>query len=154
MDWYNADGATMTIEHWHDPSQRTLQFLAASTPEFEGFNRILLVVHASEHAVEVLLPEHPGVEDYELLWDSALDEPGDELGARHEPGTRLAMAPRSMQLFRATGDPAPVLVDAAAGSLGAGADVADVASDGRRVERAERDDVDAPEPSARPDHEA
>ncbi|WP_438855681.1 glycogen debranching protein GlgX [Agromyces sp. M3QZ16-3] len=134
MDWYNAAGETMTIEHWHDPSQRTLQFLAASTPEFEGFNRILLVVHASEREVEVLLPEHPGVDDYELLWDSALDEPGGELGARFEPGTRLAMTPQSMRLFRASGDPAPVLVDAAAGSLGAGADEADVASDGRQAD--------------------
>ncbi|RXZ45867.1 glycogen debranching protein GlgX [Agromyces binzhouensis] len=142
MDWYNADGETMTIEHWHDPSQRTLQFLAASTPEFEDFNRILLVVHASEREVEVLLPDHPGVDDYELLWDSAVDEPGDELGARHEPGTRLLMTPQSMRLFRASGDPAPVLVDAAAGSLGAGADEADDAGDGRRAD-------DAPEASAR-----
>lgn len=113
MDWYNARGETMTIDHWNDPSQRTLQFLAASTPEFEDFNRILLVVHASETDAEVLLPRHPGVDDYELLWDSAREEPDGDLGARHLPGERLAMSPQSMRLFRAHGAPAPVVLDAA-----------------------------------------
>ena len=37
---------TMTIDDWNSPGERTLQYLAASTPEFEEFNRILLVVHA------------------------------------------------------------------------------------------------------------
>jgi glycogen operon protein len=120
MDWYNAEGETMTIDQWNDPSQRTLQFLAASTPEFEGFNRILLVVHASETDAEVLLPAHPGVDDYELLWDSAREEPDGDLGTRHRPGERLGMAPQSMRLFRAHGEPAPVLVDAAAGDTADG----------------------------------
>ncbi|WP_353828403.1 glycogen debranching protein GlgX [Agromyces sp. SYSU T0242] len=139
MDWYNADGRTMTIEHWNDPGQRTLQFLAASTPEFEDFNRILLVVHASETVAEVLLPEHPGVDAYELLWDSADERPGAGLGARREPGTAMPMSPQSMRLYLAHGDPAPVLVDAAAGSVAAGADAADIAEDGRRA-------ADEPEP--------
>lgn len=116
MDWYNARGETMTIDHWNDPSQRTLQFLAASTPEFEEFNRILLVVHASESDTEVLLPGHPGVDDYELLWDSAREEPDGDLHTRHLPGERLPMSPQSMRLFRANGEPAPVLVDAASES--------------------------------------
>ena len=120
LDWYNARGETMTIDHWNDPSQRTLQFLAASTPEFEEFNRILLVVHASETDAEVLLPEHPGVDDYELLWDSAREEPDGDLGTRHVPGERLGMAPQSMRLFRANGEPAPVLVDAAADDIADG----------------------------------
>ena len=48
--------------------------LAASTPEFEDFNRILLVVHGLETEITVTLPEHEGVEAYTLLWDSSLDD--------------------------------------------------------------------------------
>src|SRR5690606_29573448 len=61
MDWYNRDGAEMSLEDWDSPDERTLQYLAASTPEHEGFNRILLVVHGLETEVEVVLPAHEGV---------------------------------------------------------------------------------------------
>ena len=60
MDWYNADGESMTLEDWDSPAKRTLQYLAASTPEFEEFNRILLVVHGLETEVTVTLPAHTG----------------------------------------------------------------------------------------------
>ncbi len=78
MDWFNAEGTTMTIDDWNSPGERTLQYLAASTPEFEAFNRILLVVHAHEEATEVVLPAHAGVTGYTLLWDSAGEEPVDD----------------------------------------------------------------------------
>ena len=70
MDWYNKQGLSMSIEDWDSPAERTLQYLAASTPEFEEFNRILLVVHGLEQTVTVTLPEHEGVSRYTLLWDS------------------------------------------------------------------------------------
>ncbi|UIP58850.1 glycogen debranching protein GlgX [Agromyces marinus] len=103
MDWYTPDGDTMTIDEWHDPSRRTLLFLAASTPRTGGFNRVLLVVHASETPADVLLPTHPGVDAYELLWDSGDEAPGDGLGTREAPGARVAVAPQSMRLYRAHG---------------------------------------------------
>ncbi|WP_448810275.1 glycogen debranching protein GlgX [Agromyces bauzanensis] len=102
MDWFNAEGTTMTIDDWHSPEQRTLQYLAASTPEFEAFNRILLVVHAHESPTEAVLPAHEGVTVYTRLWDSAGDEPVDA-GAEHAPGDRIGLAPLSMVLFRAHG---------------------------------------------------
>jgi len=102
MDWYNKEGLSMSDGDWDSPGQRTLQYLAASTPEFEEFNRILLIVHGLEEDITVTLPEHEGVESYTLLWDSAvtdLDEspPGHE----HGPGSELTVAGASMQLFRA-----------------------------------------------------
>jgi len=103
MDWFNAAGTTMTIDHWNSPEQRTLQFLAASTPEFEAFNRILLVVHAHEEATEVVLPAHEGVTGYTRLWDSAREEPVDDPTV-HAPGDVLAIPPLSMHLFRADGE--------------------------------------------------
>src|SRR5690606_34125765 len=102
MDWYNKDGATMSIEDWDSPEQRTLQYLAASTPVEEPFNRILLVVHGLETEVSVRLPAHEGVDRYTLLWDSGHDDIT-EVQGDHRPGDELLMAPTSMLLFRADG---------------------------------------------------
>ena len=100
MDWYNKQGLAMTMEDWDSPAERTLQYLAASTPEFEAFNRILLVVHGLEDEVTLTLPEHEGVTSYTLLWDSSTaDLAGREL--EHGPGSELVVAATSMQLFRA-----------------------------------------------------
>jgi glycogen operon protein len=98
MDWFNKDGESMSIEDWDSPAERTLQYLAASTPEFEEFNRILLIVHGLESEETVCLPEHEGVTSYDLLWNSADDHAATE---SHAPGTPLLLAPASMQLFRA-----------------------------------------------------
>ncbi|TXK17072.1 glycogen debranching protein GlgX [Homoserinibacter sp. GY 40078] len=100
MDWYNKSGETMTLEDWDSPEERTLQYLAASTPEFEEFNRILLVVHGLETDVSVTLPAHEGVERYTLLWDSGHDDISNIEGV-HRPGEELPMAPTSILLFRA-----------------------------------------------------
>jgi len=102
MDWYNKEGLSMSEEDWDSPAERTLQYLAASTPEFEDFNRILLIVHGLEEQITVTLPEHEGVASYTLLWDSAvtdLDE--NPPGAEHGPGSDLTVAGASIQLFRA-----------------------------------------------------
>ena len=100
MDWYNKQGLSMGLDDWDSPSERTLQYLAASTPEFEEFNRILLVVHGLETSVTVTLPEHEGVSGYTLLWDSSHDDIS-EIEAEHVPGERLVLGPTSMRLFRA-----------------------------------------------------
>ncbi len=100
MDWYNKEGLSMTLEDWDSPGERTLQYLAASTPEFEEFNRILLIVHGLEEPVTVTLPEHEGVGSYTLLWDSSHDDISG-LQAEHGPGSELVVGGASMQLFRA-----------------------------------------------------
>ena len=102
MDWYNKDGESMDEQDWNSPEERTLQYLAASTPEFEEFNRILLIVHGLEDDVTVTLPAHEGVAGYSLLWDSALDEHV-EAAVDYLPGSPLTVAGASMQLFRAHG---------------------------------------------------
>ena len=98
LDWFNKEGASMSIEDWDSPTERTLQYLAASTPEVEEFNRILLIVHGLEEPETVCLPEHEGVTSYELIWNSADDNAAAEF---HVPGSGLTLAPASMQLFRA-----------------------------------------------------
>ncbi len=98
MYWYDASGHTMTGEAWDSPAARTLQYLAASTPEFEEFNRILLIIHGRVAPTKVHLPKHDGVKGYTLLWDSADDRAH---GLEVAPGRVRAVAGSSMQLFRA-----------------------------------------------------
>ena len=100
MDWYNKDGLSMSEDDWDSPTARTLQYLAASTPEFEELNRILLIVHGLEDDITVTLPEHEGVRSYALLWDSATDDPAEAM-AEHSPGSELRVSGASMRLFRA-----------------------------------------------------
>lgn len=100
MDWYNKQGQSMSLEDWDSPAERTLQYLAASTPEFEDFNRILLIVHGLEDDVDVILPAHDGVAGYSLLWDSALEEHVDP-DVDYLPGSTRRVSGASMQLFRA-----------------------------------------------------
>jgi glycogen operon protein len=100
MDWYNKQGMSMSPEDWDSPSERTLQFLAASTPEFEELNRILLVVHGLETTATVTLPEHAAVTGYTLLWDSSHDNVAG-LDTEFGPGSELEVGATSMRLFRA-----------------------------------------------------
>jgi len=100
MDWYNKEGQPMTLDDWDSPAERTLQYLAASTPDVEAANRILLVVHGLDTPVTVTLPAHAGVARYELLWDSA--EPrtsGRQL--EYRPGDSLGVGGASVELLLA-----------------------------------------------------
>jgi glycogen debranching enzyme len=102
MDWFNKDGRSMSMADWDSPAERTLQYLAASTPEHEDFNRVLLIVHGREEPTEVTLPEHVGVTGYTLLWDSSHDDIADQQ-PEHVPGERLEVGAASMLLMRAHG---------------------------------------------------
>jgi glycogen operon protein len=98
----------MSIDDWQSPENRTLQYLVASTPEFEPFNRMLLIVHGLESETDVTLPAHEGVETYTLLWDSADDsaagnanESPSSQAQQRSPGSTVRLTPTSMQLYRA-----------------------------------------------------
>jgi len=56
MDWFDQNGETMESEQWTDPGNRTIQYVAASTPDKEPANRILLIVHGTEAPIDVRLP--------------------------------------------------------------------------------------------------
>ncbi len=100
MDWYDHNGETMESDQWADPAKRTLQYVAASTPDREAANRILLVVHGTESPIDVRLPEDiDGATRFVSLWSSADERPSDE----HEtftPGQVLPTPGTSMRLFR------------------------------------------------------
>ena len=100
MDWYDEHGETMSGDRWTNPAHRTLQYAAASTPETEEFNRILLVVHGDETPIDVVLPTVPGVDRYVSLWSSADDAPSRDEPV-FAPGGVVPMPGTSMRLFRA-----------------------------------------------------
>ena len=100
MEWYDHTGSTMSIDKWTDPSHRTLQYAAASTPEHEEFNRILLIVHGNERPVDVTLPSIEGVSSFVSLWSSEDEAPAED-GAQFLPGDVVPLAATSMMLFRA-----------------------------------------------------
>ena len=67
----------MSDADWNSPTARTLQYLAASTPEFEEFNRILLIVHGLEQEIRA-----GRVEEVVILWRyHSADEHDDVAGA-------------------------------------------------------------------------
>lgn len=100
MDWYNPAGKTMTAEEWDDPHNRTLQFIAASTPEQENFNRILMIVHGTEKATDVVVPQHGGVNFYEPLWFSPHPVPREIPGVLR-PGETFTINGTSILLYNA-----------------------------------------------------
>jgi glycogen operon protein len=100
IDWYDERGEMMSGQRWSDPSHRTMQYVAASTPENERFNRILLVVHGSERPIEVTLPEIDGVKRFVSLWSSADEAPRDDQQV-FAPGNSLIVGGTTMHLFRA-----------------------------------------------------
>ncbi|MET1052603.1 MAG: glycogen debranching protein GlgX [Mycetocola sp.] len=100
MDWYDQSGGTMSDDDWTGASNRTLQYVAASTPEVEEFNRILLIIHGVESPVTVTLPFHDHVVRYDLLWRSNDEMPLDVVTS-FAPGDTIEVSATSMQLFRA-----------------------------------------------------
>ena len=105
MHWYDEHGETMSGERWTNPSHRTLQYVAASTPEEEDFNRVLLMIHGDERPAEVTLPVISGVGSYTSLWCSA-DEGPDLAQCSFSPGETVQLSATSMRLFRADPHPA------------------------------------------------
>ncbi len=99
MEWYDAHGRTMSIEQWTDPSHRTLQYVATSTPEDEEVNRILLIVHGNEQPIGVTLPVLDGEPHFVSLWSSQ-DEHPDDAPTSFRAGDTVPLAGTSMRLFR------------------------------------------------------
>ncbi|BDI21939.1 glycogen debranching protein GlgX [Herbiconiux sp. L3-i23] len=97
--WFSAEGHPMADHDWHSPSNRTVQFVASSTPDDEPANTVLVVVHGAEHEHSVVLPGHEGISGYELLWTSADDAAS---GTRLEVGERYSLDGPALAVFRAS----------------------------------------------------
>ena len=70
LSWHDASGDEMSAAGWEDPAARTLQLVAASTPETEEQDTVLLLVHGAESSATVRLPAREGVSRWLPLWSS------------------------------------------------------------------------------------
>lgn len=103
MEWFNAFGAPMTIDDWDHAHDRTVQYMAESTPIDEPYSRVLVVLHGSPREAQVTMPNADGVERYALLWSSADDRHD---GEEQVPGDTVTVEPMSLRVYRVDGVPA------------------------------------------------
>jgi glycogen operon protein len=97
--WFNAQGEIMTDENWHDSECRTIQRYSERLEANGDRSAILLVIHGAEMVQEVKLPSQAGVSKYDLLWNSAFDEPADEIDTLLPEAITL-LSGTSIQVFR------------------------------------------------------
>jgi len=98
MLWFSVSGDQMSIDDWHNPERRTLQRLNLHLLPDGSTQGVLLAINGTEAVKDVLLPELPDNQKFELLWDSASATPPTE-AFRLEPKTGISMAETSIQLF-------------------------------------------------------
>lgn len=99
IDWYDENGETMSHERWSNPAHRTLQYDAASTPQDEAPNRVLLIVHGNERPIDVTLPRIEGVQTYTSLWSSVPERPETEQPV-FRPGATISLPSTALHLLR------------------------------------------------------
>jgi glycogen operon protein len=100
MEWFDATGDTMSPEEWDNANNRTLQYLAATTPVNEPFCRILTVIHGVENPVDVVMPNVADVQFFEPLWFSTHPAPREVPGVLR-PGEKIRVGGTSILVFRA-----------------------------------------------------
>ena len=101
LRWYNAVGAIMTEEDWHNPECRTISRHSERIFADGSKNSLLLVIHGSETSIRVTMPEIEGAQGFEQIWNSAHEVPG----ALEQPnivgsGQDVEVSGTSMMLFK------------------------------------------------------
>jgi glycogen operon protein len=97
--WFNSHGEIMSEENWHDSECRTIQRYSERLESDGSRSAILLLIHGAEKVQEVTLPSQDGVLRYELLWNSAFDQPNEEIETV-SPGAKTLVSGTSIQVFR------------------------------------------------------
>ena len=101
MLWFKGTGKPMEVEEdWHNPERRTMQRLSLHLNDDGSIDGMLLVINGRESAKEIRLPEHAGVDSYELLWDSSSDLPPTSI-EKFKSGSDVEMAATSIMLLEA-----------------------------------------------------
>ena len=101
MLWFKGTGKAMEVEEdWHNPERRTMQRLSLHLNDDGSIDGMLLVINGRESAKEIRLPEHAGVDSYELLWDSGNDLPPTSI-EKFKSGSDVEMAATSIMLLKA-----------------------------------------------------
>lgn len=100
LKWYNASGQIMTEDDWHSQECRTISRFSQRVLEDGGSNALLLVIHGSETSTTVTLPELDGIQNLEVIWNSAHEVPQAQ-GSALVPGDQIELSGTSMILLQA-----------------------------------------------------
>jgi glycogen operon protein len=95
LAWFGADGEAMDNGQWEDPSTRTLLMLLNGA--WIGHQSLLVLMHGGTEPITATLPTVPGIESYQLLWDSTDEAPGAP-GPPVEPG-EVTVGPSSIRVY-------------------------------------------------------
>jgi glycogen operon protein len=98
--WYNLFGQILTEADWHSPENRSFAKLGKSVAEPGNPNQLLLVVHGTEDEIEFTLSAEIEAERFELLWDSAVENPKQLESATAKPGDVLTLPAMSIRLYK------------------------------------------------------
>jgi glycogen operon protein len=106
--WFRPDGGEMTDADWFAPSAALGMFLSGrDIPQRDARggpvvdDSFLLVVHAGHRPTPFTLPDAPWAAAYDLLLDTAREEPSDRADPREDAaGARVTVPERSLRLYR------------------------------------------------------
>jgi glycogen operon protein len=110
VGWFTPLGDEMTDADWGDGGLRTLGMfldgdqIPSRGPRGERISdaSFLLLLHAGDEAIDFIVPGPPWATSYDVVVDTAADA-DDPLATQSIPaGERLALAPRSGVVLRAT----------------------------------------------------
>jgi glycogen operon protein len=99
MRWFTASGELMSDENWADTQCRTMMRLTDHLRPDGSFDSMLAIIHGAEYEITITLPKLEGITEFQLLWDSATDEPTEP--RKLAPGSSLTMTSLSMALIKA-----------------------------------------------------
>ena len=70
--WFNSSGDLMQSSHWQEHHTRTLGYMLVGDNPLTGQrDRMLTIFHADRGALAFRLPVIPGVQEWEILLDTA-----------------------------------------------------------------------------------
>ncbi|MGD9482233.1 glycogen debranching protein GlgX [Streptomyces sp. TRM70308] len=111
LAWFSARGTEMSEADWYAPGRTLALYLSGDdlpgrdgTGEPVTDDSFLAVLHAAPDPVAFRLPGPPWAGAYELLVDTAAEDPGAP-GVRHPAGDRVPVPARSVRLYRALREP-------------------------------------------------
>jgi len=99
MRWFTASGELMSDENWADTQCRTMMRLTDHLRPDGSLDSMLVIIHGAEYEITITLPKLEGITEFQLLWDSATDEPTEP--RKLAPGSSLTMTSLSMALIKA-----------------------------------------------------
>ncbi|MEV0692319.1 glycogen debranching protein GlgX [Streptomyces sp. NPDC050388] len=107
LAWFTARGTEMTEEDWYAPAATLGMYLSGrDIPDHDERGEpirddsFLVVLHAGDAPVDVLLPGSPWARRYEVVLDTGREDQADAPGTAHPADTTITVPGRTVLLLR------------------------------------------------------